>query len=192
MTEVPILASHFPFEQPPNWLEWLDEHAQPWCFRACWMVKDLKQVYALLNDQSHLTNYRWKIPEEVLVHRIQHRLRTPGEQAVVFERKGKLVAYWEIFPVSRTNVLLYCPIRVEGWVLYYLLPADFPEMYALQAILLRILTFIEASYHCTYTVLVEIPSDHSRIRNLLETIRFENIANYSNQLGWVTLYRWST
>lgn len=189
MTGIPILASHFPFEQPPNWLEWLDERAQTWCFRACWIVKDLKLIYDLLNDPSHTTNYSWEEQPERLVHRIQNRLRTPGEQSVVLERQRKMIAYWEILPVSRTNLLIHCPVQVEGWVLYYLLPADFAGKGSLGEILLKILTYIKSNYSCAFNLLVEVPEGHTSMQRIWESIGFEYIARYSYQKGWVRLYR---
>ena len=188
----PMIASLYPFEQPPTWLEWIDDNGFSWQFRACWIVRDLQQVYAVLNDPTHFTNQIWEIQTERLIHRIQRRLKTQGEQSVVVERQGKVLSYWELVPVSRTNLLIHCPLLVEGWVLYYLLPKETCHTDSWLAALHMVMEFVRSSSRCALQLLVELPRTHERMQRIMESVGFELIATYTNPLGWVVLYRWSS
>ena len=187
-----MIASLYPFEQPPTWLEWTDEDGFSWRFRACWIVRDLQQVYAVLNDATHSTNQIWDVQTERLIHRIQRRLKTLGEQSVVLEKLGKVVSYWELAPVSRTNLLVYCPLQVEGWVLYYLVPKQVSHSDSWIVAIRQVLEYVRTSTRCAFQLLVEIPHSNENMQRILESVGFETIATYTNPIGWVVLYRWSS
>jgi hypothetical protein len=188
----PIIASLYPFEQPPTWLEWMDEGGNSWRFRACWIVRDLHQVYAVLNDATHSTNQRWDVQTERMIHRIQRRLKTLGEQSMVLEKQGKVVSYWELAPVSRTNLLIHCPLQVEGWVLYYLVPKQVSHSDSWIGAIRQVLEYVRTSTRCAFRLLIEVPHSNKYMQRILESVGFETIATYTNPIGLVVLYRWSS
>lgn len=192
MKGVSLIASFPPFKQPPIFWDWVDAFGVEWAFRPGWVIRDLRVVYDCLRDPQHRTNRPNNTTLERMLDRFRVRLIQEGEQLFVLERQHTPIVFLELIPIGRTDTVRYCPIAVDGWLLYFILPATSSLDGPWCEFVRKILSELRSPEECSFRLYTELPEREIGLHRLWESIGFVYKCTYTNATGLVHLYSWSS